>query len=55
MLATLDLKIDFGPTFINGVYLLSTNVFSTVKVNGLFALFFPFSRGVRPGLPLSPW
>lgn len=51
MLATLDLKMEFGPMFIKWVYRLYTRVFSTVKVSGCLSLFFSMSRGVRPGLP----
>lgn len=53
MFATLK-KMGFGPSFINWVNLLYTNVQSAVKVNGYLSSFFSLSRGVRQGCPLSP-
>ena len=53
MFATLK-RMGFGPSFINWVNLLYTNVQSAVKVNGYLSSFFSLSRGVRQGCPLSP-
>ena len=52
MLSTLS-KMGFGPSFINWVYLLYTDVSSTVKVNGYLSSFFRLTRGLRQDCPLS--
>ena len=43
-----------GPSFISWVNLLYFHVQSSVNVNGYLSPFFPLSRGVRQGCPLSP-
>ena len=46
--------MDFGPSFVNWVKLLYTDIRSAILVNGYTSdCFFP-SRGVRQGCPLSP-
>ena len=51
--ATLS-KMGFGLSFIRWVNLSYTGVLSAVNVNGYLSSFFPLSRGVRQGCPLSP-
>ena len=46
--------MGFGPSFIGWVNLFYANVLSAVNVNGYLSSFFPLSRGVRQGCPLSP-
>ena len=53
MLSTLR-TMGFGESFVNWVRLFYTNVQSAVNVNGYLSSFFPLSRGVRQGCPLSP-
>lgn len=53
MRATLS-AMGFGPSFISWVNLCYTDVLSAVNVNGYLSSFFPLSRGVRQGCPLSP-
>ena len=48
------LAMGFGPSFVSWVDLFYYNVQSCVDVNGHFSPFFPLSRGVRQGCPLSP-
>ena len=52
-LSTLE-RMGFGHSFINWVRLFYTEVQSAVIVNGYVSSFFPLSRGVRQGCPLSP-
>ena len=52
MLSTLE-RMGFGHSFINWVRLFYTEVQSAVIVNGYVSSFFPLSRGVRQGCPLS--
>ena len=44
----------FGPSFIQWVSLLYTDIFSRVLVNGFLSEFFPVTRCVRQGCGLSP-
>ena len=53
MRATLS-SMGFGPFFISWVNLFYHRVQSAVNVNGYLSSFFPLSRGVRQGCPLSP-
>ena len=46
--------MNFGPSFRQWVALFYTRIFSSVLVNGTLSEFFPVSRGVRQGCPLSP-
>ena len=46
--------MGFGPSFVHWVDLLYCGVQSAVNVNGHLSSFFPLSRGVRQGCPLSP-
>ena len=46
--------MGFGPSFVNWVDLFHCGVQSCVDVNGHLSSFFPLSRGVRQGCPLSP-
>ena len=46
--------MGFGPSFISWVNLFYFHVQSSVNVNGYLSPFFPLSRGVRQGCPLSP-
>ena len=48
------LTMGFGPSFINWIDLFYRDVQSAVDVNGHLSSFFPLSRGVRQGCPLSP-
>ena len=48
------LALGFGPSFVSWVDLFYCNVQSCVDVNGHLSSFFPLSRGVRQGCPLSP-
>ena len=48
------LSMGFGPSFCNWVQLFYCDVSSAVNVNGFISDFFPLSRGVRQGCPLSP-
>ena len=45
---------NFGPSFIQWVRTLHTNISSCVLVNGFTTGYFPVSRGVRQGDPLAP-
>lgn len=47
-------KMGFGPSFRRWVRLLYTEVYSAVSVNGFLTEYFPVTRGVRQGCPLSP-
>ena len=47
-------RMGFGPSFRNWIGLLYTDVHSAVSVNGFLTKFFPVTRGVRQGCPLSP-
>ena len=47
-------KMGFGPSFRSWVSLLYSSVNSAVIVNGHLTEFFPVTRGVRQGCPLSP-
>ena len=47
-------RMGFGPSYIGWIKLLYTDVFSAVSINGFLTDFFPVSRGVRQGCPLSP-
>ena len=47
-------RMGFGPSFRNWIGLLYTDVHSPVSVNGFLTEFFPVTRGVRQGCPLSP-
>ena len=47
-------RMGFGPSFRNWIGLLYTDVHSAVSVNGFLTEFFPVTRGVRQGCPLSP-
>ena len=53
MCATLS-RMGFGPSFGRWVVLFYSAVQSSVVVNGYLSRFFPLSRGVRQGCPLSP-
>ena len=44
----------FGPSFQHWIGLLYIDVHSAVSVNGFLTEFFPVTRGVRQGCPLSP-
>ena len=46
---------NFSPTIIQWVETLYKNISSCVGNNGWFSDFFPLSRGVRQGCPLSPY
>ena len=46
--------MGFGPSFWNWIALLYTDVHSAVSVNGFLMEFFPVTKGVRQGCPLSP-
>ena len=48
------LAMGFGPSFVSWVDLFYCNVQSCIDVNGHLSSFFPLSRGVRQGCPLSP-
>ena len=45
----------FGPTFVNGFKTLYCNIEGCVINNGTSTGYFPISRGVRQGDPLSPY
>ena len=45
---------NFGPSFIQWVRTLHTNISSCVLVNGFTTGYFPVARGVRQGDPLAP-
>ena len=45
---------NFGPSFIQWVRTLHTNISSCVLVNGFTTGYFPVARGVRKGDPLAP-
>ena len=47
-------SMGFGPSFCHWVQLFNCGVSSAVNVNGFISDFFPLSRGVRQGCPLSP-
>ena len=47
-------KMNFGPTFIEWIKILYTDIQSRVKVNGYVSEPFHLERGVRQGCPLSP-
>ena len=53
LLRTLE-KFNFGPDFCRWVKLFYTDFESAVIINGWTSSFFPPSRGVRQGCPLSP-
>ena len=46
---------NFGPSFILWVKTFYSNASSTIQNNGWSSEFFPLSRGVRQGCPLSPY
>ena len=46
---------NFGPSFISWVKTFYSNASSTIQHNGWSSEFFPLSRGVRQGCPLSPY
>ena len=46
-------KMNFGPNFISWISILYTGLKSCVKVNGHLSPYFPISRSVRQGDPLS--
>ena len=46
---------NFGPSFISWVKTFYSNASSTIQNNGWSSEFFPLSRGVRQGCPLSPY
>ena len=48
------LSMGFGPSFCHWVQVFYCGVSSAVNVNGFISDFFPLSRGVRQGCPLSP-
>jgi hypothetical protein len=52
LLRTLE-KFNFGPDFCRWVKLFYTDVESAVDINGWTSSFFPPSRGVLQGCPLS--
>jgi exonuclease III len=53
MLKVLE-RMGFGPSFRRWIKLLYTDVYSAVSVNGFLTDYFPVTRGVRQGCPLSP-
>ena len=53
MLKVLE-RMGFGSSFRQWISLLYTHVYSAVSVNGFLTEFFPVTRGVRQGCPLSP-
>ena len=53
MLKVLE-RMGFGSSFRQWISLLYANVYSAVSVNGFLTEFFPVTRGVRQGCPLSP-
>ena len=46
---------NFGPSFISWVKTFYSNASGTIQNNGWSSEFFPLSRGVRQGCPLSPY
>ena len=46
-------KFNFGNTFISWIKLLYKDIKSSVKINGHLTPFFPITRGVRQGCPIS--
>ena len=46
---------NFGPSLISWVKTFYSNASSTIQNNGWSSEFFPLSRGVRQGCPLSPY
>ena len=46
-------KLGFGDTFVNWVSILYNNIESSVLINNILSDFFPVSRSVRQGCPLS--
>ena len=46
--------LGFGPSFIRWIKFLYADIGSQVLVNGFLTPFFPVTRGVRQGCPLSP-
>ena len=47
-------RMGFGPSFRHWIGLLYTDVHPAVSVNGFLTEFFPVTRGVHQGCPLSP-
>ena len=47
-------KMNFSASFRRWVHLFYCNISSCVLVNGTQSVFFPVTRGVRQGCPLSP-
>ena len=52
LIETLD-KFGFGEIFKNWIKIMYTNISSCVMNNGYTSIFFPLSKGVRQGCPLS--
>lgn len=47
-------RFNFGKTFISLVELLYSGIISSVKCNGHLSQYFPLTRSVRQGCPISP-
>ena len=47
-------KMGFGSSFLKWIKIMYTDVRSAIQINGYQSNFFPVSRGVRQGCPLSP-
>ena len=46
-------KLGFGETFVHWVSILYTDIESSVLINNILSDFFPVTRSVRQGCPLS--